>query len=619
MRLGRDCLAFPATIAGFAGSASLRASGPFSNSLGMSYFAGRRAIQETSAGWQRTCRYRVVRIASKSATTNTATEAPVSALSGKPSGGSFLDILLSGTGVGIQLPQTVSRVATNSDSDSGDQPAAQDGNAQGSLPADGGAETPAQVSANSNAAATLEAADSQNGQVQNTQASAQNNEGLLASANFDAAQWLVKSASAIASTEVVNHHVSGGAQPATAATKASGSTSERRVKSAAAASSGDIAGIPVPVTPASLALEAAMRTQQTSPALLNSALAGVKAADGNNQDAQDTPSSSIEQAAHFAQTLTAELAGETQPAQSDSQSSSTNGNVAAQVAGLQAAVAANASASKTFPSAQALPNTADLPQGLQFKTGGSTLALSQAVNPPASAGASKSGSQSSDSAASNGGQSGGSTQTGVQAAAQQLQPAFRPVETGALQTVAFSAPSTSHDAGPAHGSSSGTAEGKSSAASENLPSEPLNPAGTAGAPGINSARLIQSMNETEMRVGMRSTEFGDISIRTMVTQQQVQAQISVDHSELSNVLSAHIPAIQAKFGNELGLHATVEVSQSGMSFTGDRGQSSPQQQPRSFTQSVSTHGAGAIVENDPLPLRAPPPTLGTGSRLDIEA
>ncbi len=35
-------------------------------------------------------------------------------------------------------------------------------------------------------------------------------------------------------------------------------------------------------------------------------------------------------------------------------------------------------------------------------------------------------------------------------------------------------------------------------------------------PVINTARLIQSMNQTEMRVGMRSSEFGNISINTLV-------------------------------------------------------------------------------------------------------
>ena len=39
-----------------------------------------------------------------------------------------------------------------------------------------------------------------------------------------------------------------------------------------------------------------------------------------------------------------------------------------------------------------------------------------------------------------------------------------------------------------------------------------------------------------MRVGMHSTEFGDISIRTTLSQQQMLAQISLDHSDLGPTL-----------------------------------------------------------------------------------
>jgi trimeric autotransporter adhesin len=585
---------------------------------------GDAILPEGSGGWQRTCTYRSVRIASKSATT-TDTAAPVSALSGKSSGGSFLDILLSGTGVGIQLPQTARGVTAKSESDAGDQTGAEDGNAQGSLQTDAESGTAAPVNANLNAA--VQAANAQNGQAQNASTSAETSQALLGAASFDAAQWLVKSASAIASTEVAGR-ASGSAEPTTGSTKTSGSTQERRVKSAAAAASGDVAATSMLVAPAPLALEAAMRTAQDSSAMLSSALAGIKPA-GTGQDAQDStpalsneaPSAADQAASHLAQAFAADLADATQGAQSDSPS---QGSAAAQVATLQSAVAANASASGSLLSAQALPKGADLSQASQTKSVGSAFALgsnasSQAGNASGTAPAAKNGSQSSDNAGSSNGQGSGSTPAGGQAAASQIQgAAVRPIETGALQTIPFAVPSTTHEAVSSHGSTSGTAEGKAAATSENLPSDALNPAGAAGSPGINSARLIQSMSESEMRVGMRSTEFGDISIRTMVTQQQVQAQISVDHSELSNVLSSHIPAIQAKFGNELGLQATVEVNQSGMSFSGERGQSSPQQQPQSFVRSISTEGAGTIVDNDPLPLRAPLTVVG-GSRLDIQA
>ena len=117
---------------------------------------------------------------------------------------------------------------------------------------------------------------------------------------------------------------------------------------------------------------------------------------------------------------------------------------------------------------------------------------------------------------------------------------------------------------------------------------------------------------------MHSSEFGDISIRTMVSQQQVQAQISVDHNELSSALSAHIPAMQAKLGNEYGLHASIEVSQNGASFSsGERGQSSERDQ-KAFVPSIQVEGTTASAETNQIVLRTPS-VSATTDRLDIRA
>lgn len=151
----------------------------------------------------------------------------------------------------------------------------------------------------------------------------------------------------------------------------------------------------------------------------------------------------------------------------------------------------------------------------------------------------------------------------------------------------------------------------------NLPAEPQT-ADTAATSGINTARLIQNMGETEMRVGMRSAEFGDISIRTAVSQQQMMAQISVDHSDLGKAISAHIPAMQEKLGGELGLRAMVEVSQSGMSFSSERGYSS-QQQPKTYSLPAVSESIQPSAEADPALLRTTTSEPGNSYRLDIRA
>jgi hypothetical protein len=133
-------------------------------------------------------------------------------------------------------------------------------------------------------------------------------------------------------------------------------------------------------------------------------------------------------------------------------------------------------------------------------------------------------------------------------------------------------PSTSavHDATPSDhrtdvaGSSSRPAEGTVEAQTADSPA-------TAG---ISAATIIRSMNQSEIWVGMHSVDFGQISIRTAVTQNQMTAAISVDHSELSKAISAQIPTIQHKLGGELGLKALVEENQGTTSFSGESRHSS---------------------------------------------
>ena len=135
---------------------------------------------------------------------------------------------------------------------------------------------------------------------------------------------------------------------------------------------------------------------------------------------------------------------------------------------------------------------------------------------------------------------------------------------------------------------------------------------------INTAKLIQTMSESEMRVGMHSAEFGNISIRTSVSQQQMVAQISVDHSDLSQAISAHVASAQTKLGDEHGLHALIEVNNQGASSSGDSGHSSHGEQ-RAFVNSARTESAVDLAEiNNGMNLEA---LVGVGNdqRLDIRA
>jgi hypothetical protein len=293
----------------------------------------------------------------------------------------------------------------------------------------------------------------------------------------------------------------------------------------------------------------------------------------------------------------------------------------------QSSRATNLTAASTFLSAVILPNNmdADLLGGKanQFKTSVTTFNTSSSLSGLSGAATTtstaKATSQDSQGASSHNAQNTSDpAQHGPTDASQTNPVAAKPNDNGTSQPIAFATVAATHQAATVHTATDSTdSTPHRSDESANLLSEQMNAGGNGATSGINTARLIQSMSETEMRVGMHSTEFGDISIRTMVSQQQMQAQISVDHSELSNAISAHIPSIQTKLDNQYGLHASIEVSHGGASFSGERGQSSQKDQ-RAFIPSAQLEGTAPASETDRMVLRVPSVAV-VSDRLDIRA
>lgn len=136
--------------------------------------------------------------------------------------------------------------------------------------------------------------------------------------------------------------------------------------------------------------------------------------------------------------------------------------------------------------------------------------------------------------------------------------------------------------------------------------------------GINAARVIQSMGGTEMHVGMRSTEFGDISIRTFLSPQLMTTQISVDHSDLGQAISAHAQGVQARFQEQYGMQASIEVNRQGASTSGEPG-SSPQREQQGFVRSASVENASVSTESDVGLSQLAALGADNGYRLDIRA
>ena len=191
--------------------------------------------------------------------------------------------------------------------------------------------------------------------------------------------------------------------------------------------------------------------------------------------------------------------------------------------------------------------------------------------------------------------------------------AIKPLET----TAALTTPVSNHAAlitpSQPHAASSASDVLTKAQDSADAAAEQLERTGSTAAAGINTARLMQNMSESEMRVGMHSAEFGDVSIRTSVSQQQLMAQINVDHGELGSAIAAHLPSLTSKLGSEFGLHASIEVNQLGGSVAGGNGQSSHQNHKMS-AQSVPPDSFKLHTDGDPITL---PGESLDDSRLDV--
>ncbi len=148
------------------------------------------------------------------------------------------------------------------------------------------------------------------------------------------------------------------------------------------------------------------------------------------------------------------------------------------------------------------------------------------------------------------------------------------------------------------------------------------PAGEISSPALSGAQLIQTMHQSEMRLGMNSAEFGNISISTSLTRQSLSAQISLDHSELGRALALHLPAMEDKLGSSFGLPTRIEVrdsSQQGSGgFNNASGDGRQQQSSNAGSGSkLSLSSAARVAISGGLIASSTPTPALAGARLDI--
>ena len=152
---------------------------------------------------------------------------------------------------------------------------------------------------------------------------------------------------------------------------------------------------------------------------------------------------------------------------------------------------------------------------------------------------------------------------------------------------------------------------------EVAPSDPENVSAMASSV-IGNARLMQTLNQSEMRIGLSSNGFGDISIRTSISGHELVAQISLDHGELSQAISAQVSSVQARLGNEHGLHASIEINNHAFFQSGDAGSSS-QRQRGSPTAPLPNSSAVALADEGNTLNQETILNTAIENRLDIRA
>jgi hypothetical protein len=96
----------------------------------------------------------------------------------------------------------------------------------------------------------------------------------------------------------------------------------------------------------------------------------------------------------------------------------------------------------------------------------------------------------------------------------------------------------------------------------------------------------------------------------------MMAQISLDHNDLSQALSAHLSTMQVKLGEEYGLHASIEINNQGSPLSGGQGNSSQSDQ-QSYARSSRGKSAAPAALSESVSGVVALTSAGSGHGLDI--
>jgi len=144
----------------------------------------------------------------------------------------------------------------------------------------------------------------------------------------------------------------------------------------------------------------------------------------------------------------------------------------------------------------------------------------------------------------------------------------------------------------------------------NLPADAL-PAPVSPGP-VQMAQMVNRAAQAEMRIGMNTSEFGSVEVRTVVHANDVGLQIGSERGDLRSLLSSEIPGIANTLQQQNLRLTQVNFHQQGFNFTGNSpGGGNPP--PRSFATRANA-AMQSVAETSPeSPQMEAPRTSGTSS------
>jgi len=106
--------------------------------------------------------------------------------------------------------------------------------------------------------------------------------------------------------------------------------------------------------------------------------------------------------------------------------------------------------------------------------------------------------------------------------------------------------------------------------------------------GVNTAKLVQGLTQSELRVGLQTRDFGNIDIRTSASRHEFSAQISVEHSEVAHTLTSELPNLYARLNEQQVPVTNIHIHNQSLSTSSGLDQrshqSSQQRQSGGFTR-----------------------------------